>query len=67
MLIVNNTLFLNILLGCVSYNKLKSIILKLKIKLVGATVENIINKILCIEIKSRVLNTKYKKLIYKEV
>ena len=55
------------MLGCVSYNKLRFIILKLEIKLVGAIIENIISKILYIEIKSRVLNTEYKKPIYKEV
>ena len=67
MLIANNIFFLNILLGYVSYNKLRFIILKLKIKLIGAIVENTINKILCIEVKSEVLNTKYKELIYKNV
>ena len=50
----------------VSCNKLRFIILKLEIELVGIIIENIINKILCIEIKSKVLNSKYKKLINKE-
>ena len=54
-------------MGCVSYNKLKFIILKLKIKLVGAPVENIVNKILYVKIKFEVLNTEYKKPLYKEV
>ena len=67
MLIANNIFSLNVLLGYVFYNKSKSIILKLEIKLAKITVKNIISKTLHIEIKSRVLNTKYKKLIYKEI
>ena len=67
MFIANSIFFLNILLGCVSYNKLRSIALKLEIELVGATVENIISKILCVEVKSKVLSAEYKELIYKKV
>ena len=54
------------MLGCVFYNKLRFIILKLKIELAGVEVENIINKILYIGVKPKVFNTKYKKLIYKK-
>ena len=50
----------------VSYKELKSIILKLKIKLVGIIDKNIINNILY-NIKPGVLNAEYKKLIFKEV
>ena len=67
MLIANNIFSLNILLGCVLYNKLKFIILKLEIKLAKITVKNIINKTLYIKVKSRVLNTEYKKPTYKKV
>ena len=54
-------------MGCVPYNKSRLIILKLKIELVKAIIKNTINKTLYIKIKSKVLNTKYKKLIYKEI
>ena len=42
-------------------------ILKLEIKLVGIIIKNIISKILRIKVKLKILNTKYKKPIYKEV
>ena len=54
-------------MSCVSYNKLRSIILKLEIELVGAIIKDIINKILYIEIKSGVFNIKYKEPTYEEV
>ena len=53
-------------MSCVPYNKLKFIILKLKIELVGAIIKNIISKTLRIKIKSKVLSTEYKEPIYKE-
>ena len=54
-------------MGYVSHNKSRFIILKLEMKLIETTVKDIVNKTLHIEIKSKVLNTEYKKLIYKEV
>ena len=54
-------------MDCVSYNKLRFIILKLEIELVGAIIENIVNKIRYIRIKFEILSTKYKKLIYKKI
>ena len=54
-------------MNCVSYNKSKFIILKLKIKLTGAIVKDIINKTLYIKIKFGVFNTKYKKPTFKKV
>ena len=48
------------------YKELRFIILKLKIKLIEIIIKNIISNILY-KVKSSVLNTKYKKLIYKEV
>ena len=51
----------------VSYDKLRFIKLKLEIKLIEIIVEYIINIILYIKIKSKIFNTKYKELIYKEV
>ena len=67
MLTANNILSLNVLLNCVPYNKLRFIILKLEIKLAPTIIKSAINKTLYIRIKSRVLNTKYKELIYKEI
>ena len=67
MLIINNNLFLNLLLGYISYNKLRFIILKLKIELIEIIIKSIVNKIPRIEIKPKILNIKYKKPIYKEV
>ena len=64
---MNNIFSLNILLNCVSYNKLRFIALKLKIKLMEIIVKGAVNKTLYIKIKSEVLNTEYKKLIYKKV
>ena len=64
---INSILSLNILLSYIFYNKLRFIILKLEIELVEIIIENIINIILYIKIKSRILNIKYKELIYKEV
>ena len=66
MLIANNILSLNILLNCVSYNKLRFIILKLKIKLIETTIKNIISKTLYIKIKPKVLSAKYKRPTYKK-
>ena len=67
MFIINNILSLNILLSYVSYNKLRSIILKLEIKLIRAIIKDVINKTLYIKIKSGVLSAEYKKPIYKKV
>ena len=67
MFIINSIFYLNILLNYVFYNKLKFIILKFKIDLPGVIIKNIINKIAYIIIKLKVLNTKYKKLIYKKI
>ena len=64
---MNDIFSLNILFGCVSYNKSRSIILKLKIKLAEVIIENTISEILYIEIKFEVLNTEYKEPIYKEI
>ena len=55
------------MLSYISYNKLRSIILKLEIKLVGAIVKDTVSEILCIEIKSKIFNTEYKKPIYREI
>ena len=55
------------MLDYVFYNKLRFIILKLEIKLIGAIIKDIINKILYIKIKSKILNTEYKEPIYKEI
>ena len=63
---VNNIFSLSISLGYVSHKELRFIILKLEIKLIGVTVKNTISNILC-EIKSGVLNIKYKESIFKEV
>ena len=67
MFIINSIFSLNILLDCVSYNKIKFIILKLEIKPAEITIKDTVSKILYIKIKSRVLNAEYKKLIYKKV
>ena len=53
-------------MSCVLYRELKSIILKLKIKLIGTIVKNIISNILY-SVKPNILNIKYKKPIFKEV
>ena len=53
-------------MSCVSYKELKSIILKLKIKLAKIIVKNIISNTLY-KIKPSILNIKYKKLIFKKV
>ena len=58
---------MNILLNYVTYNKLRCIILKLEIKLIEIIIKNTVNKILRIKTESRVLNTEYKKLTYKEI
>ena len=54
------------MLGCVSYKELRFIILKLKVKLIGAIVKDIINNILY-KIKPATFSTKYKELIFKEI
>ena len=66
MLIANGIFPLNVLLGCVSYNKLRSIALKLEIKLAGAIVKGAVGDTLRIRVKLRVLGAKYKEPIYKE-
>ena len=67
MFIINNNFSLNILLGCVPYNKLRFITLKLEIELIRATIKNIISKTLHIRIKSKILSAEYKKLMYKKI
>ena len=66
MLTANSIFLLNVLLDCVPYNKLRSIALKLEIKLVGATVKGAVDDTLCVRVKLRVLSTKYKEPTYKE-
>ena len=66
MLIVNSILSLNILLGYIPYNELRSIALKLEIELAKIIVEDAVSDILY-RIKPRVLSAKYKKPIYIEV
>ena len=66
MLIINNIFSLNILLSCVSYKELRSIILKLEIKLIKVIVKDTISNILY-NIKLGVFSAKYKKPIFKEV
>ena len=67
MLTANGIFPLNILLGYVPCNKLRSITLKLEIKLAGVIVKGVIGDILRVRVKLGVLSTKYKELIYKEV
>ena len=66
MLIANGIFLLNVLLGCVSCNKLRSIASKLEIKLAGATVKGAVGDTLRVRVKLRVLNTKYEEPTYKE-
>ena len=53
-------------MGCISCRELKSIILKLEIKLVEVIVKDVINNILY-RVKSGVFNIEYKELIFKEI
>ena len=63
---MNGIFSLNILLNYVFYRELRFIILKLEIKLIKITVENIISNILR-KIKPNILNTKNKELTFKEI
>ena len=66
MLTANNIFLLNVLLGCVPCNELRSIALKLEIKLVGATVKGAVGDILRVRVKLGVLGAKYEEPTYKE-
>ena len=67
MLTANSIFPLNVLLGCVPHNELRSIASKLKIKLAGATVKGAVGNILRVRVKLRVLSAKYEEPTYKEV
>ena len=66
MLTANSIFLLNVLLGCVSYNELRFIALKLEIKLAGVIVKGVISDTLRVRVKLGVLSTKYKEPTYKE-
>ena len=66
MLTVNSIFPLNILLNCVPCNELRSIALKLEIKLAEATVKGAVGDILRVGVKLGVLGAKYEELIYEE-
>ena len=66
MLTANSIFLLNVLLGCVSCNELRSIALKLEIKLAGATVKGVVGDILRVRVKLGVLSAEYKEPTYKE-
>ena len=66
MLIINSIFFLNIVLSYVLYRESRSIILKLKIKLVEVIVKDIISNRLY-RVKPSVFSAKYKELIFKEI
>ena len=67
MLTANSIFLLNVLLGYVSYNELRSIASKLEIKLAGVTVKGAVGDILRVGVKLRVLGAKYEEPTYKEV
>ena len=66
MLTANNIFPLNVLLGYVPCNELRSIALKLEIKLAGATVKGAIGDTLRVRVKLGVLGAKYKEPTYKK-
>ena len=67
MFIVNSIFLLNVLLGCVPRNELRSIASKLEIKLAGVTVKGAVGNTLRVRVKLGVLSTEYKEPTYKEV
>ena len=66
MLTANSIFLLNVLLGYVSYNELRSIASKLEIKLAGVTVKGAVGDTLRVRVKLRVLGTKYEEPTYEE-
>ena len=66
MLIVNGIFPLNVLLDCVPHNELRSIALKLEIKLAGATVKGAVGDTLRVRVKLGVLGAKYEEPTYEE-
>ena len=65
MLTANSIFPLNILLGCVPRNELRSIASKLEIKLAEAIVKGAMGDTLRVRVKLRVLGAKYKEPTYK--
>ena len=66
MLTANGIFLLNVLLGCVPYNELRSIASKLEIKLAEVIVKGAVGDTLRVRVKLGVLSAKYKELTYKE-
>ena len=67
MLTANGIFPLNVLLGCVPRNELRSITSKLEIKLAGVIVKGAVGDTLRVRVKLRVLGAEYEEPTYKEV